>query len=410
MTLNEASTKGGPFRHLRSVAAAATGYALACAIWLVFGTDLPGGRWFAVHLFTLGVVTNLILGLTDHFSRTLTHQPGAMPRWQLPAVNVGIIALLWGIPDGRTWLVAAGATLVTAVVFLSYLRLRGLRRGALAPRFGWVVRAYERAHGAFIQGAILGALIGASVFGGAWIASARLAHAHIQLLGWAGMTLLATIVFFGPTVGRTRITPGADVRAARALPTAAIALTVAVLALLGTGFGGVPGVSLRLLAAAGLAVFAWSVTVVCVPVVGAMRASRSAGRWGILAVTAWFPLVAWTDVALVASASWRWLDPLGAALILGVIAQAIVASLGYLSPMLRPRGDERDAVQRWTDASPVARAVAWNAGTALVVVSALAGPADFWSWAAKSGWALVFASAFAQVIPLVWVRRAPEAV
>lgn len=49
MTLNEAGTKGGPFRHLRSVAIVAAGYALACGIWVGFGTDLPGGRWFAVH-------------------------------------------------------------------------------------------------------------------------------------------------------------------------------------------------------------------------------------------------------------------------------------------------------------------------------------------------------------------------
>ena len=112
---SEPRSNGGPFRHLRWVALIAAGYALACVVWILYGTDLPGGRWFAVHLFTLGVVTNLVLALTDHFSRTLTHQPGSMHRWQLPTVNVGILAVLWGIPAGRTWVLAAGATVLTAV-------------------------------------------------------------------------------------------------------------------------------------------------------------------------------------------------------------------------------------------------------------------------------------------------------
>ena len=396
---------GGPFRHLRWVALVAAGYAIACAVWVVFGTDLPGGRWFAVHLFTLGVVTNLILGLTDHFSRTLTHQPGSMPAWQMPTVNAGILGVLWGIPAGHTWVIAVGASVLTAVVFVSYVRLRRLRKRALAPRFGWVVRAYQRAHGAFIHGAVLGALLGASVFGGAWVSSARIAHAHIQLLGWAGMTLLATIVFFGPTVARTRIAAGADARAAAALPPGAIALTLAVLALLGTGIGGALGTSLRWLAAFGLVVFAWSVTIVCVSVVRALHASPSAGRWGMLAVGVWFPLVAWTDVAVVASGSWRWLDPLGAAMIIGVIAQAIVASLAYLGPLLRPRGDQRDAVTRRMEAIALPRAIAWNAGTVLVVASAVLGPGDSWGWVAQAGWGLVLASAFAQAILIGSARR-----
>ncbi|MGA9160889.1 MAG: hypothetical protein WB297_08520, partial [Actinomycetota bacterium] len=322
----------GPFDRLRPVALVGAGYGLATIVWVAGGGRLPGGRWFAVHLFTLGVVTNMILGLTDHFSRALTHQPGAMPRWQLVATNVGVLAVLWGIPSDEPWVVAVGATVLTGVVLVSYRRLRTLRRTALGPRFAWVVRMYERAHGAFLHGALLGALIGTGVLGGRWILAARTAHVHVNLLGWAGLTLLATVVFFGPTIGRTRIREGADVRAAPALRWGATTLTIAVLALLGTGFGGTPGTVCRLVAAAGLAVYAWSVTMVCVPVFRAMLAARSPGRWPVLATAAWFPLVAWVDVAVVATGTWRWLEPLGAAMLAGVLAQAIVASLGYLAP------------------------------------------------------------------------------
>lgn len=400
----------GRFERLRPVALVAAGYALAVVVWIAFGTDLPGGRWFSVHLFTLGVVTNLVLALSDHFARALTHRPGAMPWWQFPLANAGILTVLWSVPSGAGWVVVAGATVLTLVVFLSYLRLRSLRRAALAPRFGWVVRAYERAHGAFLHGAVLGALLGASVFGGAWFGAARIAHAHVNLLGWAGMTLLATIVFFGPTVARTRIEQGSDARAARAFRHGATALTFAVLALLLTGASGAAGIAARIAAASGLAVFAASVTVVCLPVLRAMRGARAPDRWAMLAAVAWFPLVAWADVLVVATASWRWLDALGAALMVGVLAQAIAASLGYLGPQLRPMGAERDAVRRRSETIAFGRAVAWNTGAILVVGAALgvASGAD-WAWIARVGWGLVLGSAMAQAILVLSVRRAPAA-
>lgn len=401
----------GPFERLRPIALVAAGYGIAVVAWVLGGGQLPGGRWLAVHLFTLGVVTNLVLGLSDHFSRALTHQPGTTPRWQLALTNAGVLAVLWGISSATRWSVAGGATALTVVVLASYRRLRGLRRSALGPRFAWVVRIYERAHGAFLHGAVLGALIGTGVLGGRWIFAARTAHLHVNLLGWAGLTLLATVVFFGPTIGRTRIKEGADARAARALRLGATALTIAVVALLGTGFSGTLGTVCRLVAAVGLALFAWSVTVVCAPVFRTMLAARSPGRWPILATVVWFPLVAWADVAVVATGTWRWLEPLGAAMFLGVLAQAITASLGYLAPQLRPLGPSRDAVRERAEVRVLDRALAWNTGVVLVVAAAVAGPAarGVWAAAAKAGWTLVLATVLLQVVLIAsaWRTRRP---
>jgi hypothetical protein len=103
------------------------------------GGGWPGGRWFGVHLFTLGVVTNLILARSDHFARTLTHQGDRVWRWQLPIVNAATVAILWGIPNGAEWVVAAGATMLVAEVMRSYLVLRRLRMRSLGGRFGWIV-------------------------------------------------------------------------------------------------------------------------------------------------------------------------------------------------------------------------------------------------------------------------------
>ncbi len=63
----------------------------------------------------------------------------------------------------------------------------------------------------------------------------RVAHLHANVLGWGVLTLLATVVFFGPTILRRQIEPGADERAARRLRHGATGVTVAVLALVATG-------------------------------------------------------------------------------------------------------------------------------------------------------------------------------
>lgn len=385
---------GGPFDRMRWVAVAAGGYFVAAGVGVAAGTHLPGGRWLAIHIFTLGVLTNLVLALSDHFARTLTHQPGAAPKLQPVLANAGVLGILVGIPSDARWVVAAGATLLTGVVLGSYLRLRRLRLRALGPRFGWIVRVYERAHGAFVHGAILGMLLGTGLLQGTWVASGRLAHMHVMLLGWGGLTLLATSVFFGPTIARIRIEEGADARAGKALAWGTTALTLAALSLLGTGWGGAAGLALRLFAAAYLAIFAAAVTIVCLPVARvALRAKPTAGRWPVLATAVWFPIVVWADAAAIGFGSTRYLEAVGAAMLLGVLAQAIVVALGYFAPLLREGGLARDRVRRRLDLLAGPRAAAWNLGVVLVVAGPLMGLAP----AQRAGYALVLAAGGVQL-------------
>jgi hypothetical protein len=140
-----------------------------------------------------------------------------------------------------------------------------------------------------------------------------------------------------------------------------------------------------------------------------MLASRSPGRWPVLATVAWFPVVAWLDVAIVATGTWRWLEPLGAAMLVGVLAQAITASLGYLAPQLRPLGPARDAVRGRAEVGVFARALAWNAGAVLVVAAAIAGSAAGGAWAgvAKTGWILVLGAAVLQFALVASAWRTP---
>ncbi len=385
-----------PFDHLKGTALLAVGYGIASGVWVAIGDLLPGGRWLAVHLFTLGMLTNLILALSAHFGRTLLRQPGDEDRWQVPLANVGAILLLLGLPEGWTWAVAAGATVLAAVVFRGYWLLRRMRKRAVGARFVFVVRLYERAHSQFLHGATLGALIGTGVLVGRWYVPARLAHLHVMVLGWGVLTLLATVIFFGPTILRVQMVRDAQEGAARWLRHGASALSIAVLALLGTGFGGWPGVALRLLAAAGLAVFAWAAVVVGRAVIRVAPASKFPALSGhlITAAAAWLLVSLWLDVAVVAAGRWRLLDAVGLLVIVGALVQAIAAALTYMVPLMRGRsGTEREGLRLQVEVGRRLRAGAFNLGLVLVAVAAAMGPgaAATGAWVARVGWGLVLA-------------------
>jgi hypothetical protein len=391
-----------PFGHAVPSILVALAYAGALVVWLVGGDALPGGRPFAVHLFTLGVLTNLVLTFSEHFTRTLTRTPGERPWWWPVVTNVAIVAVLSGLASGQRLLLAGGATLLVVVVFLAYRRLRRMRRSAVGARFSWIVRLYERAHGAFLHGAVLGAAMGIGLVSGSWFAATRIAHLHANLLGWGGLTLLATLVFFGPTMARTRIAPGADVVAARTLKHGATALSAAVVLLFLAGVGGAWGALLNVMAAAGLAVFATTATAVCLPVARAMRgAPATAARPLVLGVCGWAVVVVWADVVVVTGQAWRWLDALGVAALTGVLAQAILATLVYLAPMLRGRTSAaRDAIRGRLDRGATGRAVAVSAGALLSVLGAspVADPLPLLG----VGWALLIVTALATAVVAMW--------
>lgn len=393
---------------LRVTTAWTLAYLVAAFVWVVVGDPLPGGRWLAVHLFTLGVITNAVVGFSGHFAMALTHHGEPSPRWWPPALNAGVVLVLAGIPTRTPWAVAAGSSLMTVVIVLSYRRLREIRRAAVAARFAWIVRAYERAHGAFVHGALLGALIGTGVLTGTWAGSARLAHLHVNLLGWAGLTLLPTLVFLGPAMARTRILPGADRRSAAALRHAATALTVGVVSLLLTGAGSTPGFVAGLVAGVALAAYAAGATVACLRVVhAAFRARRSFGRAVVVSLGMWLPVVVWADAAAVMTGEYRLLNAMGLALLLGVLGQALLGTISHFAPLFRATDQlARASVGSRLERAPLTRAAAFNVGTALVVVSA-ATDAGWSDAASRLGWALVLLVIVGQGVLAALPMRAP---
>lgn len=386
----------------------ATVGAAAAVLWLVMGDALPGGRWFAVHLFTLGVLSPLVLALSQHFATTLTRgDEGATTALSI-GFAAGAVAVLVAVPLGLRPLLVAGAAVTSAAVLVGYVRLRRHRRGATGARFGWVVRIYERAHAAFLHGAVLGALLGTGLLPGQWYLGGRLAHLHANVLGWGVLTLLGTVVFFGPTILRRQIEPGADERAARQLRYGATGVSVAVLALLASGLGGTAGTALRLVAAGGIAVLATVATSTCVPIIRtALHGSPSAGRWLVAGACAWLCAAISADAVVVATGAWQWLDTLGAAALLGALLQAIVGAAIHLVPVTLGRDREhRDALRGRLERHATLRAVALNLGVLLVVTnSALRSAAIAGVATSRIGWVLLAAAVV--TLPLVLVPRPP---
>lgn len=399
-----------PFSRAAPTIAVAVAYAIAAVVWATAGSSLPGGRWLAVHLFTLGVLTNLVLVFSDHFGRTVTRSADEAVRSLLVVANAGIPLVLFGVATSNRWAVGAGATVLVGVVFWSYWRLRRMRRAAVGARFAWIARMYERAHGAFIHGAVLGLLMGIGLLPGPWHGAARIAHLHVNVLGWVGLTVLATLVFFGPTMVRTRILEGADQRSASALRHGATAVTVGVLLLLATGIGDELGLILRLASAAALAVFAWSVTVTCTPVASAARRARpSATRWPVVALSVWFPLTAWADVVVIATGAWSFMDSVGVAMFLGVLAQTVSAVLTYIAPMLRGRGFAgRDRLISRFERGAVVRVVAYNVGVMALVASTVPVVGGI-AGLTRAGWILiVLALAYLLAVAVIPVQSHTE--
>jgi nitrite reductase (NO-forming) len=401
-----------PFQPLAPAVAVALVYGAGALIWLAVGQQFNVSRWLALHLFTLGVLSNLVMAMADHFARTLLHSPvGHGPRSRLVLLNLGAVLVLAGLPTGQRAAVGAGATLATVAVTWLYVDLRRLRRRSLTGRFSFVVRGYERACGAFIHGALLGLLMGTGVLAGQWYGAARLAHLHINLLGWGGLTLLATIVFFGPTMLRRRIEPGAEHVAAHALRWGSVGLSVATLALLLTGAGSPFGVWARLIAGAGLATYAAAATSIWLPVARVAmqdereraggRGSSSFERRVIPLAGFWFAVVAWGDAVVALTGAWRFLDALGAALLLGGLVQAILVTLVYLGPMVRGRSPARRAAMRERlQRHSALRVIAFNAGLVLILMAAITRHAASQP-GSLVGWLLIAVAVASSLWPLV---------
>ncbi|MEX1164721.1 MAG: hypothetical protein WEB03_14205 [Nitriliruptor sp.] len=405
------SLGGSPFAATVPAVVSAIGFGLLALGWLLAARWLPGGRWVVVHLFTLGVLTTLIAAFTRHFATSFTGQgaPTDVRRAIVAAVvlDASVIALLAGrLTHGRA-LLGLGTLGLLGVIGTNLAALRRARHAARAPRFVWIVRRYEDAHLAFLAGAVAGTTVGIGAVEGSWFAGVRDAHLHLNVLGWSGLTVLATVVVFGPALLRARMRPGADGRASTALRAAAVALAVVVVGLVvaGGAAGDVARVA-RVATVLALMVYGWAVVVVVTALIGAAASSdRSPLRWPIIAVGVWFIAGVGLDVVAVATVQRRMFDIVGVVLFVGVLAQLILAVLLHLAPQLRGRDfASRDVILHRTERFARSRTVLLNLGVLVVVAATtvevlgdlVTGPS------VRVGWVSIALGIAAHLAPATW--------
>jgi nitrite reductase (NO-forming) len=328
-----------PRRHLL-VAGVVLAYLAAGGVVLALGDRVGLGDWLALHLVLLGAASNAIVVWSEYFAAALLHTTPAGERAALArtvALNAGIVAVLVGVPSGRSALAAGGAALAGAVVLVHGLALAGRVGRALPGRLSGTVRFHVAAGAALLAGMGMGLWLAGGVAGSAEAYLAlRLAHAHLNVLGWVGLAVVGTQFTLWPTVLRTRMVPGLERAVRWSLPPLAAGLALAA-----TGLA----TQRRELALAGLAGYAAGLGIALVPFVRTAlgRPPRTAAAWMLGAGMAWLVVAVAGDlVALAGSSRVVELDGRVARLVPAVVAgfalQTLTGALTYLLPVVFGRG------------------------------------------------------------------------
>jgi len=230
------------------------------------------------------------------------------------------------------------------------------------------------------------------------------------VLGWAGLTVLTTLIVFGPALLRVRIEAGAEERASGALLRAILGLGMGALGLvlrsLGRSIGDGAAGPATVLLVVGLAIYLQAVIVVAMPLLRASRAhDRSQLRWSLAAVVLWLPVGVAIDMVLLVLGRPGWSVGLAVALLIGVFAQLILAVLLYVTPMLRGRDfASRDALIARTERLPRTRTATLNLGVVLALVADLTPglPTTLAQPLMSVGWLLVILAAVAHLAVILW--------
>lgn len=298
--------------------------------------SIGAGWWLPLHLFVVGALLTAISAVTQMLAVTWSAAPATRPavaaaqRWLLAA---GTIALVTGREIGRTWLfVAGGATVVVAMLCLAAVLIR-IRREAVTARFAPAIEAYVAAVVTGAIGMTIGILLGADR-AGANAVELRDVHLTLNVFGLIGLVVAGTLPFFSATQVRTKMSP-------RATPTT-MRTTSAVLAA-ATTVTAVGHLAARpSIVAVGLAAYALGLlaTGAMLPIYARRRLSWAGPRVAqLVAGLAWW--VAMTAALAVTSLRETNDRAVLQALVIGGLAQILVASLAYLCPVLRGGGHRR---------------------------------------------------------------------
>jgi nitrite reductase (NO-forming) len=297
----------------------------------------------------------------------------------------------WSAATSEAFVVIGATAFVGAMAILGWIVGHAWRR-SLNRRHVLQLAAYGAAVASVLVGAGLGAWMGAGTVSAERYVSLRHAHISLNVLGFASLTVVGTLVTLLPTALRIRIPswPGRTVLAS---------FVIGLLAqLLGWGVASAP------LRALGGALYAAGAVGLAALVVSALRAER---RWRpplaalhMVAAAAWFVYgslgLAW---ALARDGFDRYRTTFLIAFVGGWLVQVLLGAWAYLLPMQRPaHPDERRRMLAAFEAAAPVQLVLLNGGLVLLAVrgAGWVGPGlgDLGALATGAGVAIALAKAW----------------
>ncbi len=156
-----------------------------------------GLRWMRVHLVTLGVMTQFVFAAAPVLVAIRAKLPRPRFRWDIwITLNVGIMSLLYGIPQVNLPVILVGGTLVFVAATLLALQLYRMRSEDGERTGEDVDFTNEHAGRKFYIAGLLYLLFGVFVGTGLWMGLPRLLHiatpveVHIHANNWGFMSLV----------------------------------------------------------------------------------------------------------------------------------------------------------------------------------------------------------------------------
>ena len=322
----------------RSVAAlyqtAARTWLTAAVVSLAFPPSWRLGLWLPLHLTLAGAISTAISGAMQNFMLAMTATPSPPERLvqaQFALLTGGVAAIAIGMPTSTPSLTAIGGVAFTAAMVILGWMLREAWRRALNRRHAMPIAAYACAIGFVLLGASLGALMGSGIVDGEWYLHLKRAHMTVNVLGWASLVVVGTLVTLLPTVLRLRM-PAWPGRAVLALLVGGLLLQ-----LLGADLA-----STWVLAAGGASYAAGAVGLVQL-VVSVVRSERSwaipAAAFHMMAAVGWFVVGSvGAAIALLDGVAGydRYREMFLLAFVGGWLVQVLLGAWSYLLPMARP--------------------------------------------------------------------------
>ncbi|MEX2431290.1 MAG: hypothetical protein WD645_05155 [Dehalococcoidia bacterium] len=369
------------------------------------------GWWLPVHLALLGAASQAIVGGQLMFSATLGQARGptrTTTLTQLALLNLAAILII----GGRLWdapgALAVGAAIFVAVIGWAMWQVRTLWRRSINRRYTTTSTFYLLAGTSLLAGASIGAALGLGMFGDASsYLEHRSLHIALNVLGWAGLTVVGTAMTLLPTVLHVRAPQLASVRWAPWLMFGGLALFAAG-ATTAWGWAATAGM---LCYAAGLSIFGAYMR----RMLGVSRRRRvPTAALHLMAALVWLAI---TTVALIAGSASQdhaavrdFVVVAGAA---GFVFQALLGAWSFLLPSARravPEQRRRELVAM--EVGGRTQVAAYNLGlvTALLGLRAGIGPLGagiIVTWSAGA-WAMAKLWGFPLLASLPLVHRLSE--